>query len=115
MRSACDRAALMLAGRIVDVGDPDELAEHHFSTRTIRFRTVDEPDVALLQDLPEVDAVTVDARPDHYALEVTTTQPDELLRVIGNDPEFPEIVWVAAEDLEATFVMHARATGDDDG
>lgn len=109
MRSVCDRAALMLAGRVVDVAEPEELAEHHFSPRSVHFRTTDEPDLALLRDLPEVTAVEIDPRPDHFAIEVTTLQPDELLRVVGNDPEFPEVVSVAVDDLEATFYTHAQS------
>jgi ABC-2 type transport system ATP-binding protein len=115
MRSVCDRAALVLAGEVIDVGDPDELAGHHFSPRSIHFLTVDEPDVALLQDLPEVMGVEVDQRSDHFALEVTTLQPDELLRLIGNDPDFPDIASVTVEDLEATFLAHAQGLPDDKG
>lgn len=109
MLSACDRAALILAGTLIDLGEPQELAEHHFSPRSVHFSTAEEPDVALLQDLPEVSDVRVEQRADHWALEVTALQPDELLKVIGNDPEFPEISSIAVEDLEATFLMHARA------
>lgn len=115
MRSVCDRAALVLAGQVIDVDDPADLAEHHFSPRSVHFLTVDEPDVALLQDLPEVTGVEVDQRSDHFALAVTTLQPDELLRLIGNDPDFPDIASVTVEDLEATFLAHAQSSHDDEG
>jgi len=115
MRSVCDRAALIFAGQLVDVGAPDDLADHHFSLRELHFRTVDEPDVALLQDLPEVAGVEVEQRADHFSLTVTTMQPDELLRLLGNDPDFPSIASVALEDLEATFLTHARGSDDDEG
>lgn len=115
MCSVCDRAAVVFAGQLIDVGAPQELADHHFSPRGLRFRTVDDPDVALLQDLPEVAGVEVEQRADHFSLAVTTLQPDELLSLLGNDPDFPRIVWVALEDLEATFLTHARGSGDEEG
>ncbi len=111
MRGVCDRAALMLAGTIVDVGEPEELAEHHFSPRSVHFATIDEPDAALLQDLPEVLSLRIEERADHWMLEVGSRQPDELLRVIGNDPDFPHVTFVALDDLEATFLTHAGAAG----
>ena len=113
MLSVCDRAALMLAGRLVDVAEPADLAEQHFSPRSLHFCTVGEPDLALLEELPEVTGVEVEQRADHYALEIGTLQPDELLRVLGNDPDFPEIVSVTHEDLDSTFYSHAQAAGGD--
>lgn len=109
MCGVCDRAALMLAGTIVDVGEPEALAEYHFSPRSVHFATVEEPDTALLQDLPEVISLRVEQRPDHWTLEVTSRQPDELLRVIGNDLDFPPVTFVALDDLDATFLTHAGA------
>lgn len=109
MRSACDRAALVLAGEVVDVGQPDELARRHFSRRRIRFETAHEPDGAALDRLPEVERADVRLRDGRWTIEAICLQPDELLRVVGNDPALPAVVSVALEDLEGTFLSHAES------
>lgn len=108
MLGVCGRAALLLAGSLVDVGRPRELVERHFSPRRVRFATAREPEAAQLRDLPEVQSLHVELRDGGWTIEATALQPDELLTLLGNDPRFPEITWVAAEDLEATFLTHAR-------
>lgn len=115
MCGVCDRAALLFAGQLIDMGSPDDLADHHFSPRSFHFCTADQPDVAFLEALPEVTGVDVEQRRDHFAITLTTLQPDELLQLLGNDPAFPKIVSVALEELDATFLSHARGADDDEG
>jgi len=103
-----DRVGLIVAGAFASVREPEELASDLFPTRTVHFQTVAEPDLALISDLPEVEGVRADRRPDHWAVEVRAAQPDELLRVLGADPEFPEIVRITREDLTGTFAVPHR-------
>ena len=105
----CDRTALIVGGSVVSIGAPEQLADDHFRRRSVHFSLREEPDVALLDDLPDVLTVRVDERPDHWAVEVETLQPDELLKLLGADPEFPKIVSVSAEDLEGTFTRPDRS------
>jgi ABC-2 type transport system ATP-binding protein len=102
--STCDRAALVVGGTLVTTGSPQQIADDHFPERSLHFRVIEEPAPELIADLPEVGAVRMEPRPDHVAIEVRTRQPDELLKLLGADVEFPEIVTVAAEDLEGTFL-----------
>lgn len=104
VRSTCDRCALVIGGQIVAAGPPEELAAEQFPSRSVHFRVTDEPDRALLEDLPEAGAVRIDDRPDHWAIEIETLQPDELLKLLGADPDFPRIGGVSGEDLERTFL-----------
>jgi ABC-2 type transport system ATP-binding protein len=105
--STCDRAALLVAGSVFDQGSPRELAEEHFRPRSVHFRCASEPDVAALRGLPEAEKVNVERRGDRWAVEVVARQPDELLALVGCDPDFPAVVWVDEEDLEATFATSA--------
>ena len=104
VRSVCDRGAFVVGGSVLAVEDPETLAADHFSERSVHFQVTDEPDRALLDDLPEVGSVRIDQRPDHWAVEVQTLQPDELLRLLGADPDFPRIARVTDEDLDGTFL-----------
>ena len=101
--AVCDRAALIVGGSVVSIDSPAKLAEDHFARRSVHFSLKEEPDSALLEDLPDVLALRVDERADHWAVEIETLQPDELLKLLGADPEFPRIVSVSAEDLAGTF------------
>lgn len=104
--SASGRVALFIGGAVAEVAEPSAIAEQ-FPERVVRFRTTEQPDAMLLDDLPEARHVDVVEHPGYFAVEVTTLQPDELLKLVGSDPAFPEIVWVAPEDLEGTFARPA--------
>ena len=89
--SASDRVALVRDGTIVAVGIPAELAEEHFPLQELHARVFEEPDRALLEDLPDVSGVRIEERVDHWVIEVQTRQPDELRALLRADPDFPEI------------------------
>ena len=86
----CDRAGVLVDGELVAIGAPREIADEHFPERSLRFATEDEPDRAALEDLPDVTAVKIRQEPDHWAVEVSTRQPSELLKLISADPAMPE-------------------------
>ena len=86
----CDEAGGLVDGELVAVGAPSEIADEHFPERSLRFATEDEPDRAALEDLPDVLGVRIRQEPDHWAVEVSTRQPSELLKLISADPAMPE-------------------------
>jgi ABC-2 type transport system ATP-binding protein len=104
-RALADRAALLVAGEVAFLGGADELTDELFPERTVAFKTVDEPDRPALEELPEVIGVRFEQEADHWSIEARTRQPDELLRLLGADPDFPEIVEVGSQDLYSTFAQ----------
>lgn len=106
---ACDRAALILDGSLRAVGTPARLADEFFSEGVLHFHVVKKPDRALLEELPEVHHVEVDERADHWAIEIATRQPRELLALLEADPEFPEILNVDEESLNAPLAAGQEA------
>lgn len=102
--STCDRAGLLLDGSLRAVSAPAQLAEEFFCDGVLHFHLVEKPDRALLEELPEVHAVEIDTRADHWAVEIATRQPRELLALLKADPEFPEMFNVDEESLHAPFL-----------
>ena len=94
----CDRAALVRDGAIVAVATPAQLADEHFPPSSLHVRVSEEPDRALLEDLPEVSDVRIDERVDHWVVELRARQPQELRALLRADPEFPEIAGVPGDD-----------------
>lgn len=109
VRALCDCAALVVGGSLLAVDKPEALADEHFPDRSLTFDTLEEPDRALLAELPEVESVRIEQRDERWRVELSVLQPDQVLRLLGADPDFPEIVYVALEDLEHTFV-HTSST-----
>lgn len=87
-----DRAALMDDGSLRAVGPPAQIAEEFFPGSSLHFHVTEKPDRPLLEELPEVEDVEIDERADHWAVEIATRQPSELLALLRADPEFPEIL-----------------------
>ncbi len=109
VRTICDRAALVVGGSLLAVDEPEALADEHFPERSLMFDTLEEPDQALLAELPEVESVRIEQRDGRWRVELGVLQPDQVLRLLGADPDFPEIVYVALEDLEHSFA-HTSST-----
>ena len=97
--SVGDRAALIIGGALQAVGDPAQIAIDFFAVRSLHFHVVEKPDRALLEDLPEIRAVEIDERADHWAVELVTAQPGELLALLQADPDFPQALNVDEEQL----------------
>ncbi len=91
-QAVADRAALVREGALVTVASPDELASEHFEDASLHVRVGEEPDRALLEDLPEVSGVRIEERVDHWVIELQTRQPEELRELLRADPEIPEII-----------------------
>jgi ABC-2 type transport system ATP-binding protein len=109
VRTLCDRAALVVGGSLLAVDEPEALTDEHFPERSLTFDTLEEPDRALLAELPEIESVRIEQRDERWRVELSVLQPDQVLRLLGADPDFPEIVYVALEDLEHAFV-HTSST-----
>lgn len=87
-RVLCDRVAVVVGGTVLAVEPPDAIAER-FPERKLVFDTEEEPDRALLDDLPEATSVSIEQNADHWTLEIETHQPEELIKLIKTDPAFP--------------------------
>ncbi len=108
-----DRAGLLIGGRLESLGTPEAIAGEFFPERSLRFHVTEKPDRALLADLPDVAGVEVDERVDHWAVEVATRQPRELLALLEADPEFPELLNVDDEHARRPVRGDAGMTADD--
>ena len=110
--SLADRACLVIGGRLEAVDAPEAIAGEFFPKRTLRFHVEEKPDRALLADLPDVGGVEVDERVDHWAVQIATRQPRELLALLEADPDFPEILNVdrraARRPVRGEAVMTAQ-------
>ncbi len=104
-----DRAGLMLGGSLRAVGDPARLARDFFPQRSVHFHVTEKPDRALLDELPEVRDLEIDERADHWAIEITTRQPRELLALLEADPEFPELHNVDEQGIDGPFAARQEA------
>jgi len=98
-----DRAGLIVGGALEALGTPSQIADEFFPERSLRFHTAEEPDRALLEELPDVGVVHIDKRVDHWAVELATRQPRELLALLERDPDFPEPLNVVEDELDAPF------------
>ena len=107
-RCVADRAGLIVDGALRAVGSPARIAGEFFPEGTLRFHVVDKPDRALLEELPDVDAIDIDERVDHWAVELATRQPAELLALLEADADFPEIHNADAEQ-PSTAAAGSRA------
>ena len=86
-----DRACLLRAGSLCAIGDPAQLAADFFPVGSVHFHVVEKPDRELLGELPEIQEVEIDERADHWAVELATRQPRQLIALLEADPDFPEM------------------------
>lgn len=104
----CDQLAIMVSGRIVAEGSPDQLIAEHTATSTVKFMVPAGTDPA---DIFEVsDDEEPEITPDSGALlvRIGTTAPDALLRRVTMHPGFRATKFrVEPASLEDVFLKLA--------
>jgi ABC-type multidrug transport system ATPase subunit len=87
----CDRVVHLEDGAAT-VDRPEPVVEARWPVRALHLRYAEDPDRPLLADIPEVDELEVEVRPDHWIVRLQTREPERLRALLEADPDVPAAV-----------------------
>lgn len=106
----CDRVAIMVDGRIVQLGTPDQLVRERSAHRRISFDVGNHVDLSILNRLGEQAAITRKQTANGFHIQAVTDEADAFLGELMRAGIKPNNLTVETDTLEDVFLELAETS-----